>query len=317
MAGSLLCNTTMPRKISFINYKGGVGKTSLIVNVAASLVEAGKRVLIVDLDVQSNSSIWLLRIERWNKLVEQNVGHIYTIFESDSVRLRDCIFKDVVYNKEGDVQALPGLDLLPTTFSLIDLEEEYESPDGKPPCVKFEEQIAEVEDEYDFILFDCPPNILHGSACGIFSSNEIYVPCNPDALSLIGFTLLVDKLGTFCSEVEKYRSARMGEFAQVRGVIFNSIKTNVNLMSAKMRTQVRINQFKGKGIVANSMRILDTQIRDEVIVPRSVTLGLPVCLVGDLNRKDTVRDDYRAVAREIMADAPKPADPEQALAAGV
>ena len=139
------------------------------------------------------------------------------------------------------------------------------------------------------------------------------MPCNPDVLSLIGFTLLVEKLEAFYSNVEQYRSARMGEFAQVRGVIFNSIKANVNLMSAKMRTQVRINQFKGKGVVANSMHILDTQIRDEVIVPRAVTLGLPVCLLGDPNKKNTVRDDYRAVAQEIIKDAPTVAEVEPSL----
>ena len=51
----------MVRKIAFINYKGGVGKTSCIVNMAASLAKRGKRVLLVDLDAQSNSSIWLMR----------------------------------------------------------------------------------------------------------------------------------------------------------------------------------------------------------------------------------------------------------------
>ena len=304
----------MTRKISFINYKGGVGKTSLIVNVAASLAQTGKRVLIVDLDVQSNSSIWLLRIFRWNKFVENNVGHIYTIFEPGTCRLRDCIVKDVVYSPEGADVALPGLDLLPTTFSLIDLEEEYESKNGRPPCVLFQEQIAEIEDDYDYIFFDCPPNILSASACGIFSSHEIYVPCNPDALSLIGFTLLADKLAYFYKGVAAYRSASMGPVAEIRGAIFNSIKANINLMSAKMRTQVRINQLKGKGIVASDMRIFDAQVRDEVLVPRSVTLGLPVCLVGDRGKKDTVRDDYRAVAQEIANHARKDLDPECAMA---
>jgi chromosome partitioning protein len=304
----------MSRKISFINYKGGVGKTSLIVNVAASLVEAGKRVLIVDLDVQSNSSIWLLRMQRWNQLVERNEGHIYSIFGSKAAQLRDCIVKDVVYCKEGEKQPLPGLDLLPTTFSLIGLEEEYTSLDGAPPCVLFEAQLAEIEDEYDFILFDCPPNILNGSACGIFSSHEIYVPCNPDALSLVGFTLLVEKLELFYAKVDGYRSPRMGKPAQVRGVIFNSIKANVNMVSAKMRIQVRINQLKGKGVVADSMHIFHTQIRDEVIVPRAVSLGLPVCLLGDTTRKNTVRDDYRAVTQEILNDIAQPSELECALA---
>ncbi len=58
----------MARKIAFLNYKGGVGKTSLIVNLAACLAKAGQRVLLFDFDTQSNASIWLLRLERWNKI---------------------------------------------------------------------------------------------------------------------------------------------------------------------------------------------------------------------------------------------------------
>jgi chromosome partitioning protein len=52
----------MARKIAFINYKGGVGKTSLIVNTAASLAKRGLRVLLLDFDTQSNASIWLMRL---------------------------------------------------------------------------------------------------------------------------------------------------------------------------------------------------------------------------------------------------------------
>ncbi|WP_269523015.1 ParA family protein [Coraliomargarita parva] len=289
----------MARKLSFINYKGGVGKTSLIVNVGASLAEVGQRVLIVDLDVQSNSSLWLLRFERWNPLVEKNEGHIYSTFEPGVARLSDCIVRDVVRNKESGKQ-LPGLDLLPTTFSLIDLEEDYKPANGLPAYVQFQEQIAEIEDDYDYILFDCPPNILSASSCGIFSCNEIFVPSNPDALSLIGFTLLVEKLKLFFEASASYRVAGMDPAAQVRGVIFNSIKNKVDISSSIMRVQVRINQFKGKGVVAQDARIFNTKIRDEVIVPRSVTLGLPVCLIGDYERENTVRDDYRAVMKEIM-----------------
>ena len=86
----------MVRKLSFINYKGGVGKTSLVVNLAASLAEAGQRVLLVDLDAQSNSSIWLMRLDRWNPLNTSDTGHIYSIFEPGVCRLRDCVSRDVV-----------------------------------------------------------------------------------------------------------------------------------------------------------------------------------------------------------------------------
>jgi chromosome partitioning protein len=71
----------MARKISFINYKGGVGKTSLIVNTAAALAKIGKRVLLFDFDTQSNASIWLLKLERWNKINATGAGAIYSIFE--------------------------------------------------------------------------------------------------------------------------------------------------------------------------------------------------------------------------------------------
>ena len=73
--------------------------------------------------------------------------------------------------------------------------------------------------QYDFILFDCPPNILRASQCGVFSSNEIYVPSNPDALSLIGFTLLVEKLHKFHQLSASFRSSSMGTPAAVQGIV--------------------------------------------------------------------------------------------------
>lgn len=72
----------MARKISFLNYKGGVGKTSLIVNTAASLALKGSRVLLFDFDTQSNASIWLMRLERWNKLNTEGRGSDLLNFRS-------------------------------------------------------------------------------------------------------------------------------------------------------------------------------------------------------------------------------------------
>jgi chromosome partitioning protein len=289
----------MPRKISFINYKGGVGKTSLIVNVAAALAEKGKRVLIIDLDAQSNSSLWLLRFERWNPLLKNEKGHLLTIF-SGANRLKDCVVHDVIAPNESGNFALPGLDLVPTTFSLVDLEEADESKGELPPYLIFKEQLAEIEDDYDFILFDCPPNVLTASRCGLFSSHEIYVPCNPDSLSLVGLTLLADKLENFHTISAEYCSPLTGPLVQIQGIIFNSIKVNSDIAASKMRIQVRINQLKGKGVVSGNARIFKSQIRDAAVVPRAVMLGLPVCLIGSGDQQDTVRDDYRAVAREIL-----------------
>lgn len=292
----------MARKIAFINYKGGVGKTSLLVNLAACLAKLGKRVLICDFDTQSNASIWLLRLERWNKINADGRGAIYSIFEPGEQRVRDLVVRGAVVSKTGE-SLLPGLDIVPTTFNLVDLENEYHGDPARPPYVIFRDQLAEIEHDYDFILFDCPPNILRASQCGIFCANEIYVPANPDALSLIGFTLLVEKLGKFHQLSASFRTSAQGLPARVQGIIFNSIKTGVDIDVPRMRMQLRLNQYRTAKRVAASAKLFSQQVRDAMIVRRAVTLGLPVVLVNpgaDTGGEETVVDDYRNLAAELI-----------------
>ncbi len=290
----------MARKLAFINYKGGVGKTSLIVNVAACLAKLGKRVLLFDLDTQSNASIWLLRLERWNKINSTGEGALFSIFDPGKAKVSDIIVKDVLEGKSGE-KLLPGLDLVPTTFNLVDLEAEFEGDPKKPPYVLMNEQVREVEDGYDFILFDCTPNLLRAAQCGVFSAVEVYVPANPDALSLIGFTLLVEKLRRFHQLSASFRTAQMGPPAAVQGVVFNSMKTGVDHEVPKMRMQLRVNQYKTQRRVASAAKIFKTQVRDATVVHRAVALGLPVVLVGqDSDQADNVANDYRRLTQEIV-----------------
>lgn len=130
------------------------------------------------------------------------------------------------------------------------------------------------------------------------------MPANPDALSLIGFTLLVEKLNKFHQLSASFRRANMGLAAQVHGIIFNSIKTGVDIEVPKMRMQLRLNQFKTAKRAAPSAKIFDTQIRDAMIVRRAVALGLPVSLVSSETTDagpagDNVITDYRKLAAEI------------------
>jgi len=289
----------MLRKICFINYKGGVGKTSLIVNVAASLVQRGKRVLLFDLDTQSTASIWLMRLDRWNKLNITGRGTIFSIFDPGEQRIRDVIVKDVVQSKTGE-KILPGLDIVRTTLTSVDIENEYRQDPNHPHYLHFYDQLKEGESDYDYLLFDCPPNVLNASQCGAFSSNELYVPANPDALSLIGFTLLVEKLLLFHKRSASFRRPGMGTPAQVRGIIFNGIKSNVDIEVPKMRMQLRLNQFRNQKRVAPSSKIFEAQIRDATVVRRAVTLGMPVNLVGQVAKDDdSVVSDYQRLAAEL------------------
>lgn len=289
----------MPRKICFINYKGGVGKTSLVVNVAASLAKKGRKVCLYDLDTQSNASIWLMRLDRWNRLNITGEGAIFSIFDPGKETIKDIVVKDVVQSKTGE-KVLPGLDLVPTTFTWVDIENEYRQNPDEPHYLKFHLQSSEIENQYDYLLFDCPPNILNASQCGVFTSNEMYVPANPDALSLIGFTLLVEKLLLFHKRSAGYRRPGMGNPAHVKGIVFNSIKTNVDIEVPKMRMQLRLNQFRNQKRVAPSSKILEAQIRDATVVRRAVTLGLPVNLVGQVSKdEDSVISDYDRLAAEL------------------
>lgn len=292
----------MARRIAFLNYKGGVGKTSLIVNIAACLAQQGHRVLLCDLDTQSNASIWLLRLERWNQLVTTTRRTVFSLFQPDPPTLASLIVRDVVEDRLG-AKVLPGLDLLPTSFNLVDLEADFVGDPRKPAYVLFREQLALVEADYDFILFDCPPNVLRASQCGVFSATEIYVPANPDALSLIGFTLLVEKLATFHHSAAGFRRHALGPAAQVQGILFNAVKANTDVEVPKMRMQLRLNQFKTARRVARGAKIFTTQVRDATVVRRAVTLGLPVPIVSADSGADSegIVGDYQAMTREILA----------------
>ena len=97
----------------------------------------------------------------------------------------------------------------------------------------------------------------------------------------------------------------MGGPAQVQGLIFNSIKTGVDIEVPKMRLQLRLNQFRTAKRAAPTAKILDTQIRDAMVVRRAVALGLPVALVGSEAADagptgDNVINDYRRLAGEII-----------------
>ena len=289
----------MARRLSFINYKGGVGKTSCVVNTSAAIAQKGRRVLLFDFDAQSNASIWLMRLERWNVINTKNDGSVYSIFDPGRMTIKDCIQKDVVQDRNGNA-LLPGLDLVPTTFNLVDLEHEFEGDPKRPPYLIFQEQLAELEGDYDYIIFDCPPNVLRAAQCAIFSSNEVYVPSNPDALSLIGFTLLVNKLLQYNERSASFRKSGMGRPAEVVGIVFNSIKANVDFDVPKMRMQFRLNQFRNQKRVSPHAKIFQSYVRDAIIVRRAVTLGLPVILVGQSSKnEETVVDDYKGIANEI------------------
>ncbi|MGB0370126.1 MAG: ParA family protein [Opitutales bacterium] len=308
----------MPHKFAFINYKGGVGKTSMAVNVAAYLALAGKRTLLVDLDTQSNSSVWLMGLATWREVQNDEIPSICTYLTEPDFPLKEALFTNVFRTREDTFADIP-LDLIPCNFNLIEIEDRsFRQRSNNPIFYDFFLEQQEFIDDYDFVIYDCPPNLLEASRCGIFSSDSIVVPSNPDALSQIGLILLVEKLDEFRALSEPFLFESKTEPTVVRDLVFNSIKSGSDYTLPKIRMQMQLNQLRFSESVSENANILPCTIRDAIVVKRAVTAGLPVAMLDKQELTGNVVEDYANVAKELAINAgfPIPLDKEYSMLPG-
>jgi chromosome partitioning protein len=285
------------RRIAFVNCKGGVGKTTLTVNVGAALVKYMKRkVLIVDLDAQSNASIWLMGLDHWVPLEGMLEQTSCAFFKGGTFNraIRTSVLRD-----ENGLQRLVGLDLIPAVYDLLDLDF-FESQN---PTFDFYQmfwyQIQPLLGNYDYILFDCPPSLGRATQCGIYASKEIFVPCTPDLLSGVGLRLLHKKLCEFAqrSKAQREQVQSQGQrMAKIRGVILNYYSQKVNNLSAVHAIEERIANLSSKEVVDKNARILPTRIRAAVAADRAAERTLPVALSA---ASSDLAEDFEKLARWI------------------
>jgi chromosome partitioning protein len=158
--------------ISIVNQKGGVGKTTTAVNLAAGLAEAGKFVLLVDLDPQGNATSGLgiknkeLQNGLYHTLVGQSRAH------------------DVVANTLH-----AGLRVIPSTPDLAGANVELVSVDGREK--KLSDVLSEVKHAYDFILIDCPPSLGILTLNGLVAADHILIPVQAEYYALEGLEQLL------------------------------------------------------------------------------------------------------------------------------
>jgi chromosome partitioning protein len=296
------------RRISFINFKGGVGKTTLAVNVAVCLAnDFGKRVLLVDLDAQSNASVWLMGPERWNEIKEAPRNSAYGIFLPTPPLIGDIIQKSVLH-KDG-LHYVPDLDLLPATYALMEMDES----NGSAPSLTrldlcyyhFYWALSGFFGAYDYIIFDCPPNVLRASKCAVFTSEELYIPCNLDFLSYVGLSLLVRKVEHFIGKESAHQQSLIDSFAppQIRGIVLNAVDTRYanGAKGKEMRDKIedRIRGLRGSPVVAPDADVLTQHIR-ETVRASAVEDGLPAVL-----ERGELREDYRKLCQHINNTPPK------------
>jgi len=209
----------MPTVISFANMKGGVGKTTLCVNLAFELFGRSNRVLVVDNDPQFNATSALLEpkdyIEKCIK--EEKVKTIYNIYQKPprigSKRPRksnpsDCIINTWSHWKDPHIT----LDLIP---SRIELHETLLNPASKELLLdRFLQNHAR---KYDYILIDCPPtpSVLTRSAFG--ASDYVIIPVKPDFFSTLGLPQFIGTLEDFKETCHDPHEVRL------LGVVFTDV----------------------------------------------------------------------------------------------
>lgn len=243
MAGAKVKENIKAKAIAVLNYKGGVGKTTLTLNLGASFAEAGYKTLLIDLD--PHMSLTFACVEREISTVwEENKGTIGDVFNAfvkddsvesfDEFNLNNRIMKNVLRGKIADFknynktkQKITGLDLIPSdprlsyieTFVLSESHKIVGS--GVTPDMRWYWEVTilrdllskkfngkSIYDDYDVILFDCPPNLYLGSQNALMASDYWISPVIADFLSITGYRLMrkriLDFKNKFNQQVNKF-----------------------------------------------------------------------------------------------------------------
>ena len=251
----------MGRIIAIANQKGGVGKTTTVINLAACLAEKSKKVLVIDIDPQGNTSSGL-GIDKNNA---ENTIYELLIGEAE---IHDCIIQHDIKN----------LSIIPANMNLAGAEIELIQLENNNEILK--NSLKAVDQEFDFVLMDCPPSLSVLTMNAMTAANTIIVPLQCEYYALEGLTQLMHTI--------ELVQDRLNPELRIEGVLFTmcDVRTNLSIQ-----------------VVENVQQTLKQRIYHTVI-PRNVRLaeapshGLPITLY---DRSSSGADAYRKFAEEVIA----------------
>jgi len=251
----------MAQIIALANQKGGVGKTTTSVNLGAALAQAGKRVLLVDIDAQGNAT--------------SGVGIAKSSISKD--------IYDVLVNEEPIADVIlhtkhQNLDIVPATIQLSGAEIELTAQIARE--TRLLDAIKTIQDQYDFILVDCPPSLGLLTINAFTASNSILIPVQSEYYALEGLSQLLNTIQL----VRKHFNPNL----KIEGVLLTMYDARTNLgkqVNEEVKKYFKDNVYK-------------------TIIPRNVRLseapshGLPIM---DYDPKSTGAKVYSQLAKEVAA----------------
>ena len=259
----------MKEIITIANQKGGVGKTTTAVNLAASLAIYEKKVLLIDFDPQANatSSLGFYKSD-----YEYNIYHTL-------VGLKDI--DEVILNT-----TIPTLDLLPSNIGLVALEKELESLEAKEFVLK--QTINTIKDNYDFIIIDSPPTLGSITINALCASDSVIIPIQCEFFALEGVAQLLNTIKL----VKRTKNSKL----QIKGILPTMYTSQNNLAKQVLSDLVR--HFGNKMFVDP-----ESEKKKYLVIPRNVRLaeapsfGKPVALY-DIKSKGAIA--YDKLAKSII-----------------
>ncbi|HEX7858999.1 MAG TPA: AAA family ATPase [Verrucomicrobiae bacterium] len=299
--------------VSVINYKGGVGKTSLTVNLAGELAHRGKKVLLIDLDAQASLTFSLIEPDVWQNTFAASKT-IKTWFDSFEVgtpiSLKSIIetpkrINNRVNHNGGKVDAIYS------HLGLINVDLELATKLGGANLVQTKKNFIAVHrrladglsaiksDEYDVVLIDCPPNFNIVTKTAIIASGYLLVPTRPDYVSTLGIDYLIRSVKALVNDYNDYAELNQGDTVnpikpKVLGVVFTMIQEYSRGPMAAQRAFM--SQHKTAGLT-----VFDSYIkRNDTLFADAPQYGVPVVLNSySSGSHQSVVDGLEGVATEF------------------
>lgn len=250
----------MGRIIVIANQKGGVGKTTTAINLSASLAKLEKKVLIIDMDPQGNTTSGL----GVDKQTTENDVYDLLLGECE---IKDAIISDVYNN----------LSVLPSNINLAAAEIELVGVEEKEFILK--KALDEVKEDYDFILIDCPPSLNVLTINSMCAGNTVLVPIQCEYYALEGLSQLMHTI--------QLVTDRLNPDLEIEGVVFTMYDARTNLsLQVVENVKQNLNQNIYKSIIPRNVRLAEAP-----------SYGMPIT---EYDPKSTGAESYLLLAEEVI-----------------